>query len=282
MLTMLDCAHAGGRHRLACRISGPQEAPAVVCVHGLTRNARDFDALAKRLSADHRVVCIDMPGRGDSDWLEDPSLYCERTYLDDIRRVIDELRLPSIGWVGTSMGGLLGLRLASSEPGRVSALVLNDVGAELDGEELVRLRHAARAPVSFADFAEADRWFRERYAAFGRLSEARWRHLVETGVEPAPGARLRPRFDVRAVPDGAVPGRVDLWQAYRAVRCPVLVIRGALSRLLSRSTCEAMSACGPRAQHLEVAGAAHAPDLFDEGLVDAIAAFLAAPTGGNP
>jgi pimeloyl-ACP methyl ester carboxylesterase len=268
------CPHPGGTHRLACHVSGPRNASAVLCVHGLSRNAHDFDAVAERLAPGFRVVCVDMPGRGDSDWLEDPALYGEQTYLRDLRQLQDELALGPVRWIGTSMGGLLGMKMAAAEPSRVAALVLNDIGAELDGADLARLRRTSAAAITFASLAEAEAWFRSRYAAFGPLSDTRWREFTETGVEPAVGGRLRPRFDVRAVPLAPPPSTVNLWSTYDAIRCPTLVLRGAQSALLSRATCEAMALRGPRARWREVAHAGHAPDLFFPDLVDEIAKFI--------
>lgn len=281
-LAYVVCPHPGGAHRLACHLwgweRGPADTPSVLCVHGLTRNARDFDAIAERLTAGFRVACLDMPGRGSSDCLEDAALYVEQTYLADVKRVMDELGIRSAGWIGTSMGGLLGMKLAASDPARVDALVLNDVGAELDGADLARQRGKAAVQVTFADPEEAEAWFRVRYAEFGRLSAARWRSFAETSVEQSADGRLRPCFDTRAVSTAPVPPRLDLWSTYQAVRCPVLVLRGARSALLSRATCEAMASCGPRARWMEVPDAGHVPDLSNPELNDEIAAFLSKAT----
>lgn len=274
MIVHVDCPHPGGRHRVACHVSGAEGTPAVLCVHGLSRNAHDFDAVAARLAPAFRVVSVDMPGRGDSEWLDDPALYGEQTYLFDLRRVMDELDLGAVRWIGTSMGGLLGMKMAAAEPARVSALTLNDMGAELDGADLARLRQTAAEAVTFASLADAEAWFRVRYAAFGPLGAGRWREFTETGVEPVPGGRLRPRFDIRAAPLAPPPPKVDLWSTYDAIRCPTFLLRGAQSALLSRATCEAMAVRGPRARWIEVPDAGHAPDLFFPELVETIARFI--------
>src|SRR5512135_79914 len=152
-VTALDCAHPGGAHAVACHLWGPPRAPAVLCVHGLTRNARDFDALAERLAAAFRVVAVDLPGRGDSARLADRALYRDDTYLADLRHVMDRLDTGPVRWVGTSLGGRLGMRMAASHPERVAALVLNDMGAELDGADLDRLRRESAASPSFGSLA---------------------------------------------------------------------------------------------------------------------------------
>jgi len=272
-LHWVDCEHPGGRHRVACHVLGQAGRPAVLCVHGLSRNAHDFDALAQRLAPRFRVVSVDMPGRGDSEWLQDPTHYRETTYLGDLRRVMDALELEPVRWVGTSMGGLLGMKMAAADPARVAALVLNDIGAELDGPELARLRQQSSEPVTFASRDEAETWFRSRYAAFGIQDAERWRQFTDTGIEPAPDGGLRPRFDARAASLLPVPPRVDLWATYEAIRCPVYLLRGADSVLLGRATCEAMARRGPRAQWMEVPDAGHAPDLQGV-LVEAVASFI--------
>jgi pimeloyl-ACP methyl ester carboxylesterase len=272
----VDCPHPGGRHAVACQAWGPANAPAVLCVHGLTRNARDFEPLAMRLAPGLRVIAADLPGRGASPRLETAALYGDDTYLADLRRVMDQLNTGPVRWIGTSLGARLGMKMAAAHPERVAALVLNDMGAELDGADLDRLRREAATEASFAGLDEAERWMRRRYAAFGRLSDARWREFTEASVERAPDGRLRPCFDVRAVPKAALPARVDQWALYNAIRCPVFVLRGAESALLSRATCEAMARTGPRAQWIEVPGAGHAPDLSGELLTAAIEKFLEA------
>jgi pimeloyl-ACP methyl ester carboxylesterase len=246
----------------------------VLCVHGLTRNARDFAPLAERLAPRFRVIAVDLPGRGLSARLEDAALYADDTYLADLRCVMDALASGPVRWIGTSLGGRLGMKMAAAHPERIAALVLNDMGAELDGADLERLRRDAATDASFADLPEAERWMRTRYAAFGRLGDARWRAFTEASVERAPGGRLRPCFDTRAVPAAKLPPRVDQWALYRAIRCPVLVLRGAESALLSRATCEAMATSGPRARWIEVPDAGHAPDLGDAALISSIAHYL--------
>lgn len=276
-LTFVEWTFQEQPGRIAVRLWGAHapDRPAVVCVHGLSRNARDFDELAQALSARFRVACIDMPGRGDSTWLADPAGYTQDHYARIARHVIDALHLGAVHWVGTSMGGLLGLRMAASRPDRVRSLVLNDVGAELHGSELAQLRAAAGEDVTFADPREALGHFRERYAAFGITTEERWQSLTATSIEPA-GERWRPRFDPRAVPQGQPPAQVLLWDQYLALRCPVLVLRGAESQLLDRATCMLMARTGPRTEWIEIPGAGHAPDLTGAARVGPIVDFIVA------
>jgi pimeloyl-ACP methyl ester carboxylesterase len=253
--------------------AGP-DAPAVVCVHGLSRNGRDFDALAATLGARYRVACIDMPGRGDSGWLSNPAGYGWDNDLLAACAAIDTLALGPVHWVGTSMGGRIGLQLAASQPQRVRSLVLNDVGAELDGRDLGPIRAAASESPAFASPAEALAWARTRFAACGIRTEERWQHLVRTSIEPDGDGTWRLRFDPRAITAMPAPVSVSLWDQYDAVKCPVFVVRGAESRLLSPVTCRRMAVRGPRAQWIEVPGAGHAPDLEGEDRIGPVAEFI--------
>jgi pimeloyl-ACP methyl ester carboxylesterase len=275
-LERIRFAAAGEEIEVAAHLwaaAGPA-APAVVCVHGLSRNARDFDCLAHALAPRFRVACIDMPGRGDSGWFQDSALYAWDTYVRVACAVIDSLGLGAVHWVGTSMGGRIGLRLASSEPQRVRSLVLNDVGAELDGSDLVAQRGRAAALPTFATQAEALAWCRTRFAEFGIRTEARWQHLARTSFEPDGHGRWRARFDPKAVSPNPPPAVVSLWEQYDAVRCPVLVLRGAQSRLLSADTCRRMTERGPRASWIEIPGTGHAPDLEGDDRIGPVARFI--------
>jgi pimeloyl-ACP methyl ester carboxylesterase len=172
------------------------------------------------------------------------------------------------------MGGLLGMCIAAQFPKRVRSLVLNDVGPELVGEELDRQRHSASESVLLADMDEANAYLRRRYAAFGIRTEERWQQFVSTSVEPAADGRLRLRFDTRAVPTSPSPGNVSLWDQYLALRCPVLVLRGSLSRLITAQTCVRMAQSGPHASWIEIPGAGHAPDLSGVDRTAPILEFL--------
>jgi pimeloyl-ACP methyl ester carboxylesterase len=253
--------------------AGPYK-PVVVCVHGLSRNARDFDALAAALVPRYRVACIDMPGRGDSGWLSNPAGYGWDNYLLAACSALDALGFAQVHWVGTSMGGRIGLQLASSQPQRVLSLVLNDVGAELDGRDLGPIRAAASESPVFESPAQALDWARTRFAACAIRTEERWQHLVRTSIEPDGGGTWRLRFDPRAITALAAPATVSLWDQYDAVRCPVLVLRGAQSRLLSPITCRRMAVRGPRAQWIEIPGAGHAPDLEGDDRIWPITDFI--------
>lgn len=273
-ILVIDCPAPGGHDRVAVRRWGTPGASAVVCVHGLSRNATDFDELAMALGTAFDVVAIDMPGRGASPKLADPARYAQPAYAAIARHVIDTLALGPAHWVGTSMGGLLGMRIASEDGQQVRSLVLNDIGAELDGAELARLRDAAAENVNFEDIRSAERYFRLRYDAFGPLSDARWHHLARHGVWQRADGRLEPAFDHRAVDRAPLPPRVMLWDTWDRVRCPALILRGEQSRLIARETCERMVVGRPGSRWLEVPLAGHAPDLHGLDRIEPVVQFI--------
>lgn len=273
------CANAQGLHRLAYTEWGRADNPeVVVCVHGLTRNGRDFDDLARHLAHRYRVVCPDVVGRGRSGWLPDAAAYGFPQYVADMVTLIARLDVPAVHWVGTSMGGLIGMFLAAMADTPIRRLVLNDVGPLITASSLARIgEYVGRAP-AFASLAEAESYLRTICAPFGPLSDAQWRHLAEHSVR-RDGGGWRMRYD----PAIGTPFRqamvyqdVDLWPVYDKIACPVLLTRGAESDLLTRETALAMGARGPRARLVEFAGVGHAPMFMDAAQMTAVADFLRA------
>lgn len=276
----LLCANAQGLHRTAYVEWGARDNPRVVlCVHGLTRNGRDFDDLAQVLAADFRVVCPDVVGRGRSDWLAEKSAYGFPQYLADLVTLIARLDVEQIDLVGTSMGGILGMLLASQPHSPVRRLVLNDVGPLITAVSLQRIGPYVGTAPRFASMDEAETYVREVSAPFGPLTDAQWRHLTNYSVRPAGDEEggfmmvydpaLGDAF--RAAPNAE---DVDLWPVYEAIRCPVLALRGAESDLLEVSTLQAMSERGPRARTAEFAGIGHAPMLMADDQIAVVRNFL--------
>ncbi len=262
------CLSPKGFHRMAYTEWGaPEAARVVLCVHGLTRGGRDFDALAAALAgAGCRVVCPDVVGRGSSDWLADPAGYGYPQYLADVTVLLARLEVDQIDWVGTSMGGLMGMMLAAQPGTPVRRLVLNDVGPFIPKAALERIAGYVGHDPRFVDMAAAEAYLRDRHAGFGALGDEDWRHLTETSVAPAEaGGALRLRYDpaigaafrARPVED------LDLWPVRDKVSCPTLVLRGARSDLLLAETAAEMARRGPRAEVAEIAGCGHAPALMD-------------------
>ncbi|HWO12320.1 MAG TPA: alpha/beta hydrolase [Polyangiaceae bacterium] len=276
----VQCASPSGLHRLAYLEWGRRDQPRVlVCVHGLSRCARDFDVLAQALAPHYRVVCPDLPGRGDSDWLRNPSEYQLPTYLGDLVTLIARLNVESVHWLGTSLGGLIGMTLASLPDSPINKLVLNDVGPLLTASSLARIGAYLGQCPSLPTIEAAEAYVRDVYAPFGSHSDAQWRLLTEYVVRENPDGSLRLHYDpalalaFKAQPE---PRDVELWGIYDAIRCPTLLLRGERSDLLTRDTAEQMSVRGPRAKVVEVPQVGHAPTLMAETQVALVKEFLLA------
>ena len=275
------CLSPAGLHRMTYTEWGDSANPRVlVCVHGLARVGRDFDDLARALAGDYRVVCPDLVGRGNSDRLADPAHYLPPQYVSDMVTLIARLNVPSVHWLGTSLGGLVGMGLAAQPKTPISKLVLNDVGPIIKGAALKRIgEYLGNAP-HFKSFDEAHAYIRAISASFGLKTEAQWRRLTETSLRPEGGG-----FAMHYDPAIAVPYRnanagaadVDVWPLYDALRCPTLVIRGAESDLLDRDTLAQMAARGPQAKTVEIAGVGHAPMLMDADQIAIVRDFLLQP-----
>ena len=271
----LDGPHAGVT--LGVVAWGAAEAPrTVVCVHGLTRNARDFDALAEALAArGARVLAVDVAGRGRSSWLADKRAYTVPTYAAQLARLLELLGLEAVDWVGTSMGGLIGMALAAAPNSRIRRLVLNDVGPFVPKAALETIRgYVGRDPL-FASLEEAEAYLRRIHASFGRLSDAQWRHLAEHSVRATPeGLRLHYDPGIRIPYEGQPAADIELWPLWEAIAAPTLVLRGALSTLLLEETARAMLRRGPECEILTLPGCGHAPALLDPTQIEPVAAWL--------
>ncbi|MBS0562499.1 MAG: alpha/beta hydrolase [Proteobacteria bacterium] len=261
---------------------GDRDAPPVVCLHGLTRNGRDFDVLAARLARRHRVICPDFPGRGGSDWLPG-SLYQPPSYVQALSHLLSAIGRP-VSVVGTSLGGVVAIMVAVAHGQPIRRIVLNDIGAFIPGAALRRIRDylvtaEGDAVPAFADIAAVERHLREVHAPFGPLTDAQWAHMARHSVRKLADGRLALHYDP-AIADpmrAAEPEDVDLWTAWSAVSVPVLVVKGAHSDILLPDTAERMLR-RPRTELHVVPDAGHAPALMDEPTVEAIDNFLAKET----
>jgi pimeloyl-ACP methyl ester carboxylesterase len=276
----ITCIGPHGFHRLAyIEWPGPRrDAPVLLCVHGLTRNSRDFDVAAQALSSHYRVVCPDMPGRGKSDWLDDAADYTYPLYLGDVTALIARLDVERVDWLGTSMGGIVGMLFAALPNAPVGKLVINDVGPLVPKAGLERIAAYVGLDPSFSDleaFEQALRWV---HAPFGPLSDAQWRHLAEHSSRRKPDGSIGSNYDPKiaeAFKQGPLDD-IDLWASWDNIRCPVLVLRGAQSDILPVEAAAAMIQRGPRAKLVEFAGIGHAPALMAEDQLAAIRDFLLA------
>lgn len=273
----VSCLSGSGFHRMAYYEWGAADAArTVVCVHGLTRNGRDFDTLAAALAdAGYRVVCPDVAGRGASDWLSAPADYGFPQYLADMTALIARLDVAWVDWIGTSMGGLIGMMLAARPETPLRRLVINDVGPFIPKAALERIGTTLGTDPVFADMNAAEAHLRTIHAPFGALTDAQWRHLTEHSLRPVEGG-FKLRYDpmigeaVREEP----PGDVDLWPVWDAIGCPTLVLRGARSDLLLAETAEEMRGRGPGADVVAIPGCGHAPALMDERQIGIVSNWL--------
>ena len=274
----VQCASPQGLHRIAYLEWGdPRNRDVLVCAHGLLRSARDFEPLARELASHFRIACPDLAGRGDSDPLPDPALYAVPQYLADMVTLIARLDTESVNWLGTSLGGLVGMALAAQAGTPVKKLVLNDIGPVIPHAALERIAAYAGEQHVFASFGEGERYMREISAPFGPHSEAQWTFLAENWLRRNAQGSWQPHYDPRI--GGAFRANLpekdmELWQFYDAVRCPTLVIRGAQSDLLPRATAEQMRSRGPKAKVVEVPGVGHAPTLLSAAQIAIVRDFL--------
>lgn len=275
----VQCISPAGLHRMAYTEWGDPANPRVlVCVHGLTRCGRDFDFLAESLSGEYRVVCPDVVGRGKSDWLRNKAFYGIPQYVADMVTLLARLDVESVHWLGTSMGGLIGMALAAQDNTPIARLVLNDVGPSITALSLKRIaEYVGRAP-RFDGYAQAEAFVRFVSAPFGSLTDLQWRHLTTYVVRSAADGKIEFCYD----PGIAEPFKqsmqegkdIELWPLYDAIRCPTLVTRGALSDLLLAETAEQMASRGPHAQTVEIQGVGHAPMFLDQAQVSIVRDFL--------
>ena len=247
----------------------------VVCVHGVGRNGHDFDVLGEALAPTHRVLAIDMPGRGASDWLADPNDYVFPTYLTTLVALIARSGAQAVDWVGTSMGGLLGIVVAAQSRSPIARLVVNDVGPLVEQAALDRIRNYFGTNPDFATYAEIAQYVRTISAPFGPLTDAQWDHTVRTNVRHDPDGRWRIAYDPGiAVPFRSSAAPADLWPLWDRIRCPTLVLRGAESDLLSVVTASEMSRRGPKPAVIEFPRVGHAPTLLSMEQVEPVLEFL--------
>ena len=277
-LGRVQCASGAGLHRMAYREWGDPANPAVlVCVHGLTRCARDFDSLARALCDRYRVVCPDVVGRGGSDWLANPMLYGYPQYVADMVTLIARLNVEQVHWVGTSMGGLIGMALASLPGSPIARMVLNEAGAVVAHAALERIGKYVGADPKFPSLEAAEQVVRVNAAPFGPHTDAEWRFLTEVVMRKQPDGSYRFHYDPKIAEPfraGMPEGDLDLWPVWDAIRCPTLVIRGAQSDLLTRATAEEMTRRGPRAKLIELPGIGHAPTLMHADQVAIVRGYL--------
>ena len=278
----VNCLTGTQLHRLAYREWGdPANPRVVVCVHGLTRNSRDFGPLGRALSDRWRVIAADMPGRGASERLADPMLYQVPTYVANAVTLLARLDVETVDWVGISLGGLMGMALGAFERSPIRRLVISDAGPILARAAIERIASYVGVSPAFPTRAAAYAAIRAISEPFGPHTDAQWDFLVDNVLvrrddgtyalhyDPALGVPFRAAL--------AVPGDVDLWGLWDAVRAPTMVIRGERSDLVTAETAEAMSRRGPRAELVTLPGVGHAPTLVPDEQIALVRTFLERP-----
>ena len=266
-----------GFHRVAYTEWGEADNPRVlICVHGLTRNSRDFDVLAEALQGRYRVICPDIVGRGQSQWMSHPSDYGYPQYLADMNALIARVNPGELHWAGTSMGGLIGMMLAGQPNTPIRRLVMNDVGPFIPKAALERLaQYVGRAP-AMESLDDVEQYLRVVMAPFGKLTDAQWHHMAEHSSKQSSNGNFLLHYDpaIADVFKGAPIQDINLWMFWQGVTCPVFVIRGAESDLLLAETVTQMKAGRSNVTSLEVPNTGHAPALMDDAQVSAVRNFL--------
>ena len=247
-----------------------------VCVHGLTRNARDFDSLARALAKRGvHVLAVDIVGRGRSSWLADPAGYQIPNYAAHIAALLNQLDIPEVTWIGTSMGGLVGMVLAAQDQTPVRRLILNDVGPFIPEAALKQIQSYLGLDLSFASIEELEQHLRLIHAGFGDLSNKEWRHLaVHSGRRTPEGWRLHYDPDIRVPYGNMAEGDVHMWELWDKIRRPTYVLHGADSPILTHETTERMEQSGPKARVHHLPGVGHAPALMSKDQIAVIARWL--------
>ncbi|MFN0314979.1 MAG: alpha/beta fold hydrolase [Burkholderiales bacterium] len=303
-----------GFHRIAYTEWGnPANPNIVLCVHGLTRNSRDFDALATDLSRDFRVVCMDVAGRGASDWLKDKRDYGFSLYQADAAALLARVTAPAdlssdsrrrndagpapmhqVDWIGTSMGGLIGMMLAAKANSPIRRLVMNDVGPFIPWYALLAMSaHDYGQHTRFAGLTEVEQYLRQACASFGPLPGEHWRHLAEHNARRNEDGSYTLAFDPAVLTPRRDPTMefrlgsdlrqgLNMWPVWDKVQCPALVLRGAQSNVLEHTTCEEMRKRHPATQVVEFPGVGHAPWLASEDQMRIVRDFLLMPISSFP
>ncbi|CAN7572607.1 alpha/beta fold hydrolase [Duganella sp. LjRoot269] len=282
----VQCLSLAGLHRMSYKEWGDAANPNVlVCVHGVTRVGDDFDAMARALAGDYRVICPDIVGRGRSDWLKNPQLYRIPQYVSDIvtllARVLPEGERQSVDWFGTSMGGLIGLGLASLPGNPVRKLVLNDIGPVLAPVAMQRIGDYIGQDLRFDTFEDGAKFIRDVSLSFGQHTEAEWHKLCSDVLRQDKDGHWVRHYDMglatpfrSATPESADADQAMLWAAYDAIKCPTLLVRGADSDLLSPETAAEMTRRGPQARLVEIPNVGHAPTFIHEDQIAIARKFL--------
>jgi pimeloyl-ACP methyl ester carboxylesterase len=257
---------------------GRDGAPWVVCVHGLTANAHNFDGLAPHLALKYHVISVDVRGRGESQW-GPPTEYLPQNYVTDLARMLEQLGIARASLIGTSMGGIISMMYAGGWPERVERLVINDIGCEIDPAGLARIStYVSEAPERFDNPGEVVKYYKENYPALAGLPDEVVAEQVKWSVKPGADGGLVWKMDPnvrRPLRGGTAQQRLDLWVPYARIASPILIVRGADSDILAKATARRMCTVHRQAKTVEVPGVGHAPSLTEAEALSAIKEFFA-------
>lgn len=268
-----------GFHTISYQLWQP-EGPAkghIICAHGLTRNSHDFDPLAQRLSETYIVACPDIVGRGQSSWLPIADPYDYPQYLSDMNALTAQLHATTLDWIGTSMGGLIGMMYAAMPNSPIRRLIINDVGPLIKKEALDRIAAYTGVAPSFQNLGEVENYLRKVHAPFHPMTDENWKSMALHGARQGEDGQFRLTYDPKigdALRQSLTGTDIDLWHIYDAITCPVLLIRGANSDLLDSETAQEMTRRGPEAELIEIEEAGHAPSLMSQDQISLINEWL--------
>ncbi|HRE54628.1 MAG TPA: alpha/beta hydrolase [Candidatus Competibacter sp.] len=256
----------------------PANPKVLICVHGLTRTGRDFDFLAAALEQDYRVICPDVVGRGQSDWLPDKLDYGYPLYVSDMAMLLARIDAQRLDWIGTSMGGLIGMFLARYPNTPIHKLVINDVGPRIPAAGLKRIADYVGRVVAWNSLEDMDRALRVFAAPFGRLTDEQWRRMIVNSARQLEDGRYTTAYDpgIAETFKNMEIKDIDLWSVWDAIRCPTLLLRGAHSDVLDHPDAIAMTERGPKAKLVEFPGMGHAPALMADDQIAVVRDWLLA------
>ena len=256
---------------------GNDGAPWVVCVHGLTGNAHNFDGLAPYLTPKYHVISVDVRGRGDSQW-GPPTEYIPQNYVTDLARMLEQLGVARVSLIGTSMGGIISMMYGGGWPERVERLVLNDIGPEIDPAGMTRIAsYVGDAPERFENLGAVVKYYKENYPPMAKLEDSVVAEQVKWSVKPGADGGLVWKMDAsirRPLCGGTAQQRLDLWVPYARIACPILIVRGADSDILASATAGRMCTVHKGAKAVEVPAVGHAPSLTEAESLGAIKEFF--------
>jgi pimeloyl-ACP methyl ester carboxylesterase len=270
-------SNARGKHRIVYQDWGDENNPRVLlCVHGLTRNSRDFDYIADHLSSQYRVIAPDIVGRGQSDWLADSSLYTLEQYINDMGSLLKALNIGEVDWLGTSLGGLIGMAIASAPHSPIKHLILNDIGPVIKKEAIAYLATSLAETPHFNSLDELKGFLKEAYSAMGHLDHGFWEHMATYDHRITPEGRLTRNFDPKITHWVGSMTSADLamWDLWENIQCPTLVLHGELSIILTPEICKEMLARNSHATVVTLPKVGHTPSLMTEAQIAVVENWL--------